>query len=343
MPPVSDVTTPPIGETPPQILAQQAADGHRGAAWRLMIWILKNDPRAVVAVSSLDDDRLAEHLLGFIAQGTWAGKSFDVPVLLRSAYARMRLRTLFMPGSGMDIDRARRVLLAGLRSPRPALRANAAHILGLIAVRSDASVLLKALNDPDYDVRLEAAKALGYVGAPEAVPALIVALRSADEQLGVQIFHSLVQSGSWSVPALIAECDSTSAWTRWYCMRALGEINDERAIPVLARSLNDPDHGVAWMAAKELVQFGKNGVKPLLSVLMTQETSPWLAETASYVFRQLYTRYGRLKPYLEPVFREMQASSFRVGTAQAAHKALEQLEKDQILQLSSRELTFKSV
>ncbi len=44
---------PPIGITPPQILAQDAATGRRGAAWRLMVWIVENDPRAVIAVSSL--------------------------------------------------------------------------------------------------------------------------------------------------------------------------------------------------------------------------------------------------------------------------------------------------
>src|SRR2546425_12375757 len=88
---------PPVGITPPQILAQDAATGRRGAAWRLLYWIMENDPRAVVAVSSLEDDRLAQHLLEFIAIGTWAGKPFVVPVPLRSTYARTRLRTLFLP------------------------------------------------------------------------------------------------------------------------------------------------------------------------------------------------------------------------------------------------------
>src|SRR5215469_12183395 len=104
---------PPVGITPPQILAKDAAAGRRGAAWRLLYWIIENDPRAVVAVASLDDDRLAQHLLEFIAIGTtWAGKPFVVPVPLRSAYARTRLRPLFLPGSGIDSFRAERVLLS---------------------------------------------------------------------------------------------------------------------------------------------------------------------------------------------------------------------------------------
>src|SRR2546428_8244699 len=81
---------PPVGITPPQILAQDAAAGRRGAAWRLMHWIMEDDPRAVIAVSSLEDDRLAQNLLEFIALGTWAGKPFVVPDIARLARATQR-------------------------------------------------------------------------------------------------------------------------------------------------------------------------------------------------------------------------------------------------------------
>src|SRR5205807_4721958 len=127
-----DDVAPPVGITPPQILAQDAAAGRRGAAWRLLYWIMENDPRAVVAVSSLDDDRLAQNLLEFIALGTWAGKPFVVPVPLRSAYARTRLRTLFLPESGMDYARAERVLLSRVHDKQPAMRETVAYILGII-------------------------------------------------------------------------------------------------------------------------------------------------------------------------------------------------------------------
>lgn len=338
MPPASELT-PPVGETPPQILAEQAAEGHRGAAWRLMIWILKNDPRAIIAVSSLNDDRLARDLLQFIALGTWAGKPFVVPLPLRSPYARTRLRTLFMPEAGMDSERARTVLLAGMESPNSHIRENAAYILGLIGNSQDVPVLIQALNDAVPAVRLQAAKALGRMHAAAAVPALLSTLHSADEFVGTQIFQALVQIGGPAVPALIAECCSISAWTRWHCVRALGEINDARAILVLAQSLNDPDHGVAWMAAKELIQFGKLIVVPTLQVLMSVDTSPWLAETGSYVLHQLYQRYRKLKPYLAPLVQEMQQPSFKIGTAYIAQKTLRHIENDKILQSSTRELS----
>ena len=218
---VSDVA-PPIGITPPQILAQDAAAGKRGAAWRLLVWIMENDPRAIIAVSSLDDDRLAQNLLEFIALGTWAGKPFVVPVPLRSPLARTRLRTLFLPGAGIDSVRAQRVAMSAARDKRPAVRETAIYILGLLESPVATPILIQALNDQVPSVRMQAVKALGRVGDPSAVPALLNALRGADEQLGSQIFSALVRLGRAAVPALIDASNSHSTWMRWQAIRALG-------------------------------------------------------------------------------------------------------------------------
>src|SRR5256714_6839481 len=227
---VPDVA-PPIGITPPQILAHDAAQGKRGAAWRLLYWIMENDPRAVVAVSSLDDDRLAQNLLEFIAVGTWAGKPFVVPVPLRSAYARTRLRTLFLPEAGMDYGRAERVLLSRVHDKQPAMRETVAYILGIVGSPAATPAMIEALRDPVPAVRLQAAKALGRTGNEAAVPALLGALPGADDQLGSQIFSALFKPGPRAVPALIQESKSGSAWKRWQCVRALGDIHDLRALP----------------------------------------------------------------------------------------------------------------
>src|SRR6266566_6546181 len=234
--PPADVA-PPVGITPPQILAQDAAAGRRGAAWRLMHWIMEDDPRAVIAVSSLEDDRLAQNLLEFIALGTWAGKPFVVPVLLRSGLARTRLRTLFLPGAGIDSVRAQRIAMSGARDKRPAVRETAIYILGLLESPVATPILIQALNDQVPAVRMQAAKALGRVGDPAAVPALLNALRSADEQFGSQIFSALVKLDRAAVPALLETSASNSTWMRWQSIRALGAIRDRRALPVLVSTL----------------------------------------------------------------------------------------------------------
>ena len=327
-PPSPDETadvTPPIGVTPPQVLAQDAATGRRGAAWRLLYWIIENDPRAVVAVSSLEDDRLAHHLLEFIAMSTWAGKPFVVPPPLRSAHARTRLRTLFLPESGMDTARAERVLRAGLSDKRPAMRETAAHILGIMRSRSAVPALIAALRDPVPAVQVQAVKALGRAGGATAVPALLQALRGADEQTGSQIFVALVQIGRAAVPALIEASASGSAWMRWHCIRALADIDDSQALSVLVQALRDPDHSVAWMAAKGLVKHGKWTIAPVLRLLTTADTTPWLVETASYVLSSQCQRNAKLKPYLEPVLQNMRGVAYKVATPYVAMKALREL------------------
>lgn len=327
---ITDVT-PPIGTTPPQVLAQQAAEGRRGAAWRLMLWIIDDDPRAVMAVSSSEDDRLAQHLLEFIADGTWAGKPFVTPRLLRTAHARTRLRTLFLPGAGMDPTRAGRVLLPAARSKRASTRETAIHILGLTGNRAAVPLLIEALRDPVLSIRIQAAKALGRIGDASAVPALLAALQGADEQLGSQISSACVQIGHAAVPALLERCTSNSAWIRWQCIRALGEICGSRALPALVEALRDSDHAVAWVAAKGVVKYGKQALSPVLHLLMTTDTSRWLIETASYILRDIEARDASLKAYLDPLIQDMHGPAPRIATPVAAQKAMTSLRNNGII------------
>jgi HEAT repeat protein len=218
------------------------------------------------------------------------------------------------------------------RDKRPAVRETAIYLLGIIGSFAATPVLMDALYDPVPAVRLQAAKALGRVGDPTAIPALLNALRGADEQLGSNIFSALVRMGHEAVPALIERSTSSSAWMRWNCLRALSEISDHRALPVLVSALLDSDHSVVWMAAKGLVRFGRVGLGPLLRLLITNETHPWLVETTSYVMRELYLRDPKLKSYLEPVIHSMHGPAFRVATPLAAQKALAQLTADGLVQ-----------
>lgn len=317
---------PPLGVTPPQILAQEAAEGRRGAAWRLLHWVIENDPRAMIAVSSSQDPRLAQHLLEWIALGTWAGKVFTVPPALRSPYARTRLRTLFMPPSGIDPAISERALLPALRDTRPAVRETAMHLLGMMGSRAAIPELISALHDPAPNMRQRAIEALGRSGSPDAVPALLNALHGSDEQQGSQIFQALVTLGHIAVPGLLEASQSRSAWIRWQSIRALGEIHDGRALSRLVYALNDTDRGVAWMAAKSLTAFGGAAIKPVLRLLTMVEMTPWLAETAAYVLSKQFPGHSELKPYLDPVIQQMQHTVYRAGTCYTAMKALNQIQ-----------------
>ncbi len=325
---------PPVGITPPQVLAQEAADGHRGAAWRLMHWIMDNDPRALIAVTSLEDNRLAQHLIEFLALGTWAGKPFTIPISFRLAHFRTRLRTFFLPESGMDPARVEQVLLTAARDKRPAVRETAVHILGLVGSRTATPALIKALHDPVLPVQLQAIKALGRTHDPAAIPPLFAILHSANEQLGSQISQALVNLGSMAVPELLKESHSPSAWMRWQSARVMGELCDQRALPALVRMLADNDYSVAWMAAKSLVHYGQDSLVPVLQQLVTAETSSWVANAGAYVLRNLYTHNMTLKPYLLPVEQAMHGVSYNIATPNAARKALAKLAADGVVKIS---------
>lgn len=325
---------PPIGATPPRILAQEAVAGHRGAAWRLLYLIIENDPRAVEAVSSLADKRLAQYLLEFIALGTWAGKPFVIPPPLRSPFARTRLRTLFVPSAGIAKERSEPVLLAALHDERPSVRETAIYLLGLIGSTSAVPDLIEALHNPLQSTRLQAAKALGRTGGPNAVPELLSALTGADERLSSQIFMALVNLGHVAVPVLLDFAQSKSGWLRWHSIRALGAIRDLRALPLLVNALQDADHSVAWMAAKSLVPFGRRSVEPVLRMLTTTEMTPWVVETASYVLQAQSRAYSELKPSLDPLLQQMHQAGYRASTGYIASKALDQLRESDALKQS---------
>ncbi len=318
---------PSVDDISLQDLVQEAAIGRRSAAWQLLHRIKNNDETAIAAINALDDDHLAHHLLEWIALGTWAGKPFVAPAYLYSPVSRMHLHTIFLAREGLDSSRVERVLTTALHDDQPALRQTAANILGILGKATAVPSLTEALNDPVYAVQFQVVKALGRIKSPAAIPALLSLLQSvSSEQLGSQIFIALAHIGSAAVPALVEMSKDNSAWLRWHSVRALGETNDLRALPVLVQALTDIDHSVAWAAAKGLTSFGRLSVGPVLRLLMSTEVTPWLVETASYVLNN--QRDSRLDPYIEPVIQEMHEVSFRIGTMLAAQKALTQLVAD---------------
>lgn len=328
---------PPIGITPPQELARDAAAGHRGAAWRLLYRIMENDPQAVEAIAAQQDDTLAQLLLEFIAFGTWAGKHFVVPQPLRSSYyARMRIYTLFLAESGMKTVQAQRVLFKAAHEHSAALRRAALRILGIMGLPEALPIFLDALHDPVNAVRLQAIKGLEQLKATEAIPALVQALSDADEQTTIQIFTALACIGHAAVPELITLSTHPSAWVRWNSLRALNKISDYRAIPVFTKALRDADHGVAWMGTKGLVTFNALSIEPVLRTLAAGEITPWLVETAAYVLNHQST--PEVRPYLAPLLEQMHGFSYAPsGIPYLAHQALNQLRTDGLIERPPRQ------
>jgi hypothetical protein len=314
---------PPVGTTPPAALVAPAAQGQRGAAWRLLHWVEEDNPEAIDAIKRSSDQRLLTLLLEWLALGTWAGKLFRVPVSMRQPHFRAQISALFLPGSGVPEGLVKTVLCDGLHHPQPAVRETAAHLLGVLADPTTADALAEALHDPVSVVRVQAAKALGRLHLPESAPALVGALRYHDEAQASQVCQALAQLGSPAVPALLKAARSSDAWVRWHVLRVLGDLHDLRGMPALVEALADEDYAVAWMAARELATMGTAPVEEVLRLLIRAPDTPQLMETAGYVLHA--QTIAQVKGILAPVLESMHHAEYRVAMPLAVQHALNQL------------------
>ncbi len=117
-------------------------------------------------------------------------------------------------------------VFANLNSDEPEVRAEAVIALMAFGDASAADRVFALLADPDPRVGLYAAQALGALASPENLPALREGLRHASPEV------------------------------RWRTALVLGEMEDVRAVPALARALDDPEVLVHRTAADSLVKIG---------------------------------------------------------------------------------------
>ncbi|HLW00756.1 MAG TPA: HEAT repeat domain-containing protein [Ktedonobacterales bacterium] len=320
---VPEAPPPPVGTTPPATLAALAAQGRRGAAWRLLHWIAEDNQEALAAIRTFPDRRLLDLLLEWLALGAWADKPFQVPRAMRQPHFRTQVSTLFLPGAGASEAQVKAVLCAGLHHSQAAVRETAAHLLGIVGDPTAAADLAEALHDPASAVRVQAAKALGRLRVPGTSAALVGALRYHDEALASQVRQALLQLGAVSVPALVEAAPTPDSWVRWHVLRVLGELHNLRGLRPLVDALADEDFAVAWMAARALITMDTPVVEEVLRLLLRAPDTPRLMETAGYVLRA-QTR-PEMKALLGPVLQSMHQTDYRVAVPLAVEGALEQL------------------
>jgi HEAT repeat protein len=121
--------------------------------------------------------------------------------------------------------------------------------------------LLGALGDADPAVRAAAAHALGLRKAPEAVPPLLNNLADPSEYLARLAADALIGIGPEAVPGLVERLQSdANPRVRGNAARALAAIGDKRAIPVLFEALSDDSAVVQYWAEEGLERLGAGQV-----------------------------------------------------------------------------------
>ncbi len=176
-------------------------------------------------------------------------------------------------------------LVAALNKKNRDLRLGVIGALAEIRDPRAVSSLVLMLKDTSSEVRWQAAIALGETGDSSANGALLESLRDRDKYVrygsalslikngykpvtddewawyftGMQDWPGLKDLGHASLPALANLLRDHDSEVRIQAVRALGEIGDRDAGPVLLQALSDEDRQVRWEAA---LASQKCGVPP---------------------------------------------------------------------------------
>jgi HEAT repeat protein len=120
--------------------------------------------------------------------------------------------------------------------------------------------LVPFLSDPAPEVRQCAA--LGLAASPDegAIQPLIRALSDEDSMVGNLALNALVKIGSAAVPSLIEVVKNAPQSARIRALRALAEIRDHRAIPVMMQVMGEDSALLQHWAKEGLERLGLNMV-----------------------------------------------------------------------------------
>lgn len=118
--------------------------------------------------------------------------------------------------------------------------------------------LIPHLSDPSPEVRAAAALALCAHPGEEAIEALIKTLGDEDSLTAGLAGTALVKIGSPAVPGLLEVMKDARNGIRIPALRALGEIRDHRAIPIMMKCLNDENESavIQYWAQQGLERLG---------------------------------------------------------------------------------------
>jgi HEAT repeat protein len=125
--------------------------------------------------------------------------------------------------------------------------------------------LVPFLSDPAREVRQCAALGLAIKPDEGAARALVRALGDDDSMVSSLAVNALVKLGSTAVPSLIEVVKDAPQSARIHALRALAEIRDHRAIPVMMKVMEEDSVLLQHWAKEGLDRLGLDMVyiKPL--------------------------------------------------------------------------------
>ena len=116
--------------------------------------------------------------------------------------------------------------------------------------------LIRFLDDSAPEVRQCAALGLAEKADETATQPLVRALNDDDSMVCNLAAHALVRIGKPAVPSLIEAVTSDSQAVRIHAIRALAEIKDYRAIPILMKVIEEDSAALGYWAKEGLERLG---------------------------------------------------------------------------------------
>lgn len=116
--------------------------------------------------------------------------------------------------------------------------------------------LLPLLNDSAAEVRAAAVLAICAHPHECAVNALVKSLADPESLVAGLAGNALVKIGTASVPSLLEVMKEAPTGIRIMALRALSEISDHRAIPVMMKSLGEESALLQYWATEGLQRLG---------------------------------------------------------------------------------------
>lgn len=112
------------------------------------------------------------------------------------------------------------------------------------------------LTDPAPEVRQCAALGLAVKADESATQSLVQALSDEDGMVGSLAVNALIQIGKTAVPALIETVENGTKSARIHALRALVEIKDHRAIPIMMKAMESDSAFMQYWAKEGLDRLG---------------------------------------------------------------------------------------
>lgn len=120
----------------------------------------------------------------------------------------------------------------------------------------DPAVFIPLLQDPSPAVRAAAALSLRAHPHPDSVSALITTLADPDSLTAGAAANALVSIGAPAVPDLLNLIQDAPVSVCLHALRALGEIRDHRAIPLLLQTAGSDSALLRYWAELALTRLG---------------------------------------------------------------------------------------